>query len=114
MKVEASSVGPIHYQQDSEPKIFSENGQSENKKRENTSQAEQTQARRELSSDSVPSAWPQTGQGCLVGLEMNEDDLRDKNDFEAFSVTTYESKGKKSMENGILISEYAEARTLCD
>ncbi|KAI1504560.1 CoA-transferase family III domain-containing protein [Biscogniauxia marginata] len=62
---------------------------------------EQDQAARESSVDSVPPAWPKVGQGCLAGVEINEDDLQDKNDFEAFSVTTYDSKGKKIWENGM-------------
>jgi len=32
---------------------------------------------------------------------MNEDDLRDTNDYEAFSVTTYDNKGRKVVENGM-------------
>ncbi|KAJ8122363.1 hypothetical protein ONZ43_g1419 [Nemania bipapillata] len=59
------------------------------------------QAERESSVESIPPAWPKVGQGVLAGLDMNEDDLRDKNDFEAFSVTSYDSKGRKVMENGM-------------
>ncbi|KAL7628415.1 hypothetical protein AAE478_002617 [Parahypoxylon ruwenzoriense] len=56
---------------------------------------------RESSMESVPPAWPKAGNGCLKGLRMDEDDLRDNNDYEAFSVTTYDDKGKKIMENGM-------------
>ncbi|KAI1370637.1 hypothetical protein F4677DRAFT_346511 [Hypoxylon crocopeplum] len=58
------------------------------------------QAARESSVDSVPPAWPKVGKGCLEGLEMDEDDMQDDNDYEAFSVTTYDAKGNKIMENG--------------
>ncbi|KAI1269086.1 CoA-transferase family III domain-containing protein [Xylariaceae sp. FL1019] len=65
--------------------------------------AVQGPADRESSIDSVPPAWPKVGEGVLKGLDLNEDDLRDDNDFEAFSVTTYDSKGRKVMENGMAI-----------
>lgn len=58
----------------------------------------------EGSSDSVPPAWPKPGQGVLAKLAMNEDDFQDKNDFEAFSVATYDAKGKKVVENGMAVS----------
>ncbi|KAI1638623.1 hypothetical protein F4809DRAFT_238926 [Biscogniauxia mediterranea] len=61
------------------------------------------QAERESSVESVPPAWPKVGQGCLTGVDINEDDLQDKNDFEAFSVTTYDAKGKKVWENGMAV-----------
>ncbi|KAI0597407.1 hypothetical protein F4775DRAFT_252420 [Biscogniauxia sp. FL1348] len=61
------------------------------------------QAERESSVESVPPAWPKVGQGCLAGVDINEDDLQDKNDFEAFSVTTYDPKGKKIWENGMAV-----------
>jgi hypothetical protein len=35
---------------------------------------------------------------------MNEDDLQDKNDFEAFSVATYNATGKKIIENGMHVA----------
>ncbi|KAI0478307.1 hypothetical protein F4859DRAFT_53456 [Xylaria cf. heliscus] len=63
----------------------------------------QGQAERESSVESIPPAWPKVGQGVLEGLDMNEEDLRDKNDFEAFSVTSYDSKGQKVMENGMAV-----------
>ncbi|KAI2629461.1 CoA-transferase family III [Xylaria nigripes] len=59
------------------------------------------QARRESSVDSLPPAWPKVGQGTLAGIELDEDDLQDVNDYEAFSVTTYDNKGRKIMENGM-------------
>ncbi|GAP82756.1 putative phd finger containing protein phf1 protein [Rosellinia necatrix] len=61
----------------------------------------QGQGERESSVESILPAWPKVGQGVLAGLEMSEDDLRDKNDFEAFSVTTYDGNGRKVMENGM-------------
>lgn len=67
----------------------------------NSKAAPDGQATRESSTDSVPPAWPKVGKGCLAGLEMDEDDLRDDNDYEAFSVTTYDSKGNKIMVNGV-------------
>jgi hypothetical protein len=63
----------------------------------------QGQVARESSVESIPPAWPKVGQGVLAGLDMNEEDLRDNNDYEAFSVTTYDSKGRKVMENGMSI-----------
>lgn len=59
---------------------------------------------RESSVESVPPAWPKVGHGVLAGLDMNEDDLQDKNDFEAFSVATYNATGKKIIENGMRVS----------
>ncbi|KAH7039657.1 uncharacterized protein B0I36DRAFT_309043 [Microdochium trichocladiopsis] len=59
------------------------------------------QATRESSTDSVPPSWPKSGQGCLSNMELLEDDFHDKNDFEAFSLTTYDGKGRKLAENGI-------------
>ncbi|KAI8949405.1 hypothetical protein F4801DRAFT_553498 [Xylaria longipes] len=71
-------------------------------KRKSSAEA-QGQAEREPSVESIPPAWPKVGEGVLEGLDMNEEDLRDKNDFEAFSVTTYDSKGQKVMENGMAV-----------
>lgn len=69
---------------------------------------------RESSVDSIPPSWPKVGQGCLAGLDIKEDDLQDKNDFEAFSVTTYDPKGKKAVENGVPVDthETAGAKTI--
>ncbi|KAI0443027.1 hypothetical protein F4803DRAFT_550597 [Xylaria telfairii] len=61
------------------------------------------QAERESSVESIPPAWPKAGQGVLEGLDVNEEDLRDKNDFEAFSVASYDSKGQKVTENGMAV-----------
>ncbi|KAF2969784.1 hypothetical protein GQX73_g3779 [Xylaria multiplex] len=63
----------------------------------------QGQAERESSVESIPASWPRVGQGVLAGLDMNEEDLRDKNDYEAFSITTYDNKGRKVMENGMAV-----------
>jgi hypothetical protein len=63
----------------------------------------QGQAERESSVESIPPAWPKVGQGVLAGLDMDEDDLQDNNDYEAFSVTSYDGKGRKVIENGIAV-----------
>lgn len=55
---------------------------------------------RESSVDSIPPGWPKVGEGCLKGIAFPEEEFQDGNDYEAFSVTTYDSKGKKIMENG--------------
>jgi len=34
-------------------------------------------------------------------MELPEDDFYDNNDFEAFSLTTYDGKGRKLVENGM-------------
>ncbi|XXG98934.1 hypothetical protein Hte_005266 [Hypoxylon texense] len=92
------NVGPTHYSSKvSTPDSHLLGGISKG----NSKVAAEEQAAREESTDSVPPAWPKAGKGCLAGLEMNEDDLRDDNDYEAFSVTTYDAKGKKTMENGM-------------
>ncbi|KAK6958410.1 hypothetical protein Daesc_001209 [Daldinia eschscholtzii] len=95
------NVGPTHYSS----KVSTPDSHTVNVKtgaNKGTTGAEnQDQAAREDSADSVPPAWPKVGRGCLAGLEIDEDDLRDDNDYEAFSVTTYDSKGKKIMENGM-------------
>lgn len=70
----------------------------------------QDQSMRESSVDSIPPSWPKVGQGCLAGLDIKEDDLRDKNDFEAFSVTTYDPKGKKTVENGVPVDAQENSR----
>ncbi|KAI1109793.1 hypothetical protein F5Y14DRAFT_444420 [Nemania sp. NC0429] len=76
-------------------------GRSRRKRKSSTEG--QGQAERETSVDSIPPSWPKVGQGVLAGLDLNEEDLRDKNDFEAFSVTSYDSKGRKVMENGMAV-----------
>ncbi|KAI1126289.1 hypothetical protein F5Y10DRAFT_245286 [Nemania abortiva] len=80
----------------------SDAGGKSRRKRKSSTEA-QSQAERESSVESIPPAWPKVGQGVLAGLDMNEEDLRDKNDFEAFSVTSYDSKGRKIMENGMAV-----------
>ncbi|KAI0873119.1 hypothetical protein GGS24DRAFT_464913 [Hypoxylon argillaceum] len=74
-------------------------GKLRTKRKESTET--QGQAERESSTESIPPSWPKVGQGVLAGLELNEEELQDKNDFEAFSVTSYDSKGRKVMENGM-------------
>ncbi|KAI0505423.1 hypothetical protein F5B22DRAFT_524043 [Xylaria bambusicola] len=80
----------------------SDAGTKSNTKRKSSTEA-QGQVERESSVDSIPPAWPKVGRGVLAGLDVNEDDLRDKNDFEAFSVTSYDGKGRKVMENGMSV-----------
>ncbi|KAI1453114.1 hypothetical protein F4805DRAFT_386623 [Annulohypoxylon moriforme] len=96
------NVGPTHYSSkvstpDAHP-VTVKTGTAKGSATEN-----QNQATRESSTESVPPAWPKVGQGCLAGLEMGEDDLKDDNDYEAFSVTTYDAKGKKIIENGMAV-----------
>ncbi|KAI1764291.1 CoA-transferase family III domain-containing protein [Hypoxylon sp. FL1150] len=106
IKVDSSTsinVGPAHYSSKvstPDSHLLGSIGKGNSKAAPITAAADD-QAARESSTDSVPPAWPKVGKGCLAGLEMNEDDLRDDNDYEAFSVTTYDSKGKKTMENGM-------------
>ncbi|KAJ1334181.1 succinate--hydroxymethylglutarate CoA-transferase [Microdochium nivale] len=64
---------------------------------------------RESSIDSVPPSWPRSGQGCLANLNMNEDDFQDKNDHEAFSLTTYDGRGRKLLENGMAVATPGKA-----
>ncbi|KAI1817993.1 CoA-transferase family III domain-containing protein [Poronia punctata] len=65
--------------------------------------AEATQPERESSVESVPPAWPKIGQGVLANTDLDEGDLKDENDYEAFSVTTYDAKGRKMVENGMRV-----------
>lgn len=56
-------------------------------------------------SEDVPPAWPKVGSGVLAGMNLNEDDFEDKNDFESFSVATFDAiTGKKVVENGMPVS----------
>ncbi|RYP75818.1 hypothetical protein DL770_007335 [Monosporascus sp. CRB-9-2] len=104
-RADASLSGPIHYaRQASAPGNISANSHQPGSKPRSGPKGSfegQEQAMRETSIDSIPASWPKVGQGCLAGLNIKEDDLQDKNDFEAFSVTTYDSKGRKVMENGM-------------
>ncbi|KAI0802783.1 hypothetical protein GGR55DRAFT_682891 [Xylaria sp. FL0064] len=103
-RADSKSAGPVSFNSTvSTPDTkASDTGGKSNAKRKGSTEA-QVQAERESSIDSIPPAWPKVGQGVLAGLEMNEEDLRDKNDFEAFSVTSYDSKGRKVMENGMAV-----------
>ncbi|RYP04760.1 hypothetical protein DL765_010078 [Monosporascus sp. GIB2] len=104
-RADASLSGPIHYAcQASAPGTISVNSQQPGSKTRSgpkRTAESQERAMRETSIDSIPASWPKAGQGCLAGLDIKEDDLQDKDDFEAFSVTTYDSKGRKVMENGM-------------
>ncbi|RYP19209.1 hypothetical protein DL766_008496 [Monosporascus sp. MC13-8B] len=104
-RADASLSGPIHYAcQASAPGTISVNSQQPGSKTRSGPKGttkSQERAMRETSVDSIPASWPKAGQGCLAGLDIKEDDLQDKDDFEAFSVTTYDSKGRKVMENGM-------------
>ncbi|KAI0188410.1 hypothetical protein F4808DRAFT_454213 [Astrocystis sublimbata] len=72
-------------------------------KRKGSTEA-RSQAGRESSAESIiPAAWPKVGKGVLEGLDLDEDDLQDKNDYDSFSVTTYDQKGQKLMENGVAV-----------
>ncbi|KAK6065068.1 phd finger domain-containing protein [Seiridium cupressi] len=89
-----ASPGPIHYTQSvSTPNGSSASGSHKNGKMDRTA--------RERSED-IPPAWPHVGSGVLAGINLNEDDFEDNNDFESFSVATYDTKtGKKIVENGM-------------
>ncbi|KAK9419919.1 hypothetical protein SUNI508_06925 [Seiridium unicorne] len=89
-----ASPGPIHYTQSvSTPNGSSASGSHKNGKIDRTA--------RERSED-IPPAWPHVGSGVLAGINLNEDDFEDKNDFESFSVATYDTKtGEKIVENGM-------------
>ncbi|RYP46266.1 hypothetical protein DL768_007485 [Monosporascus sp. mg162] len=104
-RADASLSGPIHYaRQASAPGNISVNSYQPGSKTRLGPKGGfegQEQAMRETSIDSIPASWPKVGKGCLAGLDIKEDDLQDKNDFEAFSVATYDSKGRKVMENGM-------------
>ncbi|RYP67265.1 hypothetical protein DL771_007354 [Monosporascus sp. 5C6A] len=102
---DASLSGPIHYaRQASAPGTLSVNSHQLGSKTrsgpKDTFEGEE-QAMRETSIDSIPASWPKVGKGCLADLDIKEDDLQDKDDFEAFSVATYDYKGRKVMENGM-------------
>ncbi|RYO99239.1 hypothetical protein DL764_006872 [Monosporascus ibericus] len=104
-RADGSLSGPIHYaRQASELGNISVNSHQPRSKTRSGPKGTfegREQAMRETSIDSIPASWPKVGQGCLAGLDIKEDDLQDKNDFEAFSVATYDSKGRKVMENGM-------------
>ncbi|KAK8117184.1 uncharacterized protein PG998_005465 [Apiospora kogelbergensis] len=72
---------------------------------QSTSYANLEQSRREGSEDSIPPSWPKVGQGVLKGLQQKEEDLQDKDDFEAFSEAVYDATGKKIKENGKVVSQ---------
>lgn len=95
-RAEPSAAGPINYTAPSTvanpPKSHGKNG------------TPPKEDEIEGLSDSVPPAWPKPGQGVLANLVLNEDDFQDNNDFEAFSVATYDAKGKKVVENGMAVS----------
>ncbi|KAI1090912.1 CoA-transferase family III domain-containing protein [Rostrohypoxylon terebratum] len=92
------NVGPTHFSS----KVSTPDSHSTTTLKPKGSAADsQNQAARESSEDSVPPAWPKVGHGCMEGIKVDEDDLRDDNDYEAFSVTSYDAKGRKIMENGM-------------
>jgi hypothetical protein len=107
-----SAGGPLNFSRAiSTPDARSPAGNRENGKRSNGKVTVDglEQATRESSVESVPPAWPKAGQGVLAGLNLNEDDFEDKNDFEAFSVATYNGAGKKIVENGMPVSSQENA-----
>ena len=72
---------------------------------QNNNQSISEQARREGSEDSIPPSWPKVGHGVLKGLQQKEEDLQDKDDFEAFSEAVYDVAGRKIKENGKIIGQ---------
>ncbi|KAH8161407.1 hypothetical protein CIB48_g6849 [Xylaria polymorpha] len=97
-------VGPTNFTSAvSTPDATATDGGGKAKPKRKSSTEAPGQAERGSSVESIPPAWPKTGQGVLQGLDVNEEDLRDKNDFEAFSVASYDSKGQKVMENGMAV-----------
>lgn len=95
-RADANTSGPAYYS----PQVSTPGGAE--------SQAQdQDQTARESSTESVPPSWPKVGKGCLAGLKVGEEDLRDKGDFEAFSVTTYNTEGRKVIENGVPVEATA-------
>ncbi|KAI1172899.1 CoA-transferase family III domain-containing protein [Nemania sp. FL0916] len=100
-KTQAAAPAPATFSSAvSTPDTKGSDGRRRSERKRKSSSGAQSHAERDSSPDSVPPAWPKVGQGVLAGLEMNEDDLRDDNDYEAFSVTSYDGKGRKIMENG--------------
>lgn len=98
LRADANANGPTHYS----PQVSTPGGVE--------SQAQdQDQAARESSAESVLPSWPKVGKGCLAGLKIEEDDLRDKDDFEAFSVTTYNADGRKVTENGMPVEAVGQS-----
>ncbi|KAI0448701.1 hypothetical protein F5B21DRAFT_496671 [Xylaria acuta] len=103
-RADAKLSGPTSFTSvASTPDSKAADGGGKSKTKRKGSTEVQGQADRESSVESIPPSWPKVGQGVLEGLDMNEEDLRDKNDFEAFSVTSYDSKGQKVMENGMAV-----------
>ncbi|KAI0126140.1 hypothetical protein BJ170DRAFT_461450 [Xylariales sp. AK1849] len=105
--LEAAGGGPVNFSSSlttPEARSSSSNGKRHSNGKEATNGQEQGE--REDSAESVPPAWPKVGQGVLAGLDLNEDDLQDKNDFESFSVATYDATGKKVLENGMTVSNH--------
>lgn len=96
------SPGPIHFKHSVQlPGNSAANATQENGKL--------GQADRENSED-IPPAWPKVGAGVLAGMNLNEGDFEDKNDFEAFSLATFDARsGKKLVENGMPVSSQEAA-----
>lgn len=65
---------------------------------DNNNSAEQEQE----DSDDVPPAWPKVGHGVLdtAGIKLRDSDFEDNDDYEAFSVMTFDKQGRKITENG--------------
>lgn len=103
-KASPASPGPIHFSKSvSTPDARPANGAVQNGTLGRTD--------RENSED-VPQAWPKIGSGVLAGMSLNEDDFEDKNDFESFSVATYDARtGRKVLENGMPVSNQEAAAT---
>ncbi|KAI1161754.1 hypothetical protein F5B18DRAFT_662888 [Nemania serpens] len=103
-RVDAKPIGPANFNSTvSTPDAKTSDTAGKSKRKRKSSTEVQGQAERGSSVESMPPSWPKVGQGVLAGLDMNEEDLRDKNDFEAFSVTSYDGKGRKVIENGMAV-----------
>lgn len=101
-RVDTKPIGPANFSSTvSTPETRASDAGGKRVKRKGSAET-QTQAERESSADSMPPAWPKAGRGVIAGLDVKEEDLRDEDDFEAFSVTTYD-KGRKVMENGMSV-----------
>lgn len=93
-KASPASPGPIHFTKSAAtPDVRSSNGTTADGRLERNERGK---------SEDVPAAWPKIGSGMLAGMSLHEDDFDDKNDFESFSVATYDARtGKKVVENGM-------------
>jgi hypothetical protein len=100
-RADASAAGPVNFiRKISTPDTSSTNQNGNPDSASKNAADDLGRAEREASSDSVPPAWPKVGKGVLVGIELREEDFQDKDDYGAFSVTSYDNAGRKIIENG--------------